>query len=285
MDQKIIDLYDRFTHGGISRREFMTRLASLVGGTKSAGMLLPALQNDYGRQPLVSSDDDSIHASYVVFPGASGEVRAYHAAPEGEGPFPAVVVIHENRGLNPHIEDVARRAAAAGYWAIAPDALSPFGGTPEDSDEARSLIGQLDSETTLGDFIAAVSFAAGHPETNGNVGCVGFCWGGGMSNQLAVHSEDLKAAVAYYGRQPDTADVEKIKAAVMLHYAELDTRINAGIEDYEAALINERISYELHLYSGVNHAFHNDTSTTRYDRAAAELSWERTIGFFQKMLI
>jgi carboxymethylenebutenolidase len=284
MDQQIIELYDSYTHGGIGRREFMSRLAKLVGGTQAAAMLLPALRNDYAAKPIVSAADACIRVDYLTFPGASGEVRAYHAAPEGEAPVPAVVVIHENRGLNPHIEDVARRAAAAGFWAIAPDALSPLGGTPSNEDEARSMLGQLDSDTTRGDFLAAVTFAADHDDTNGKVGCVGFCWGGAMANQLAVHSDDLSAAVAFYGRQPDSKEVEMIDCPVMLHYAGLDERINAGIEAYEAALKEAGVGYQIFMYPDVNHAFHNDTSPTRYDEEAARLAWMRTIEFFSETL-
>ena len=284
MDQQIIELYDRYTHGGIGRREFMSRLAKLVGGTQAAAMLLPALRNDYAAKPIVSAADAHIRVDYITFPGASGEVRAYHAAPEGEAPFPAVVVIHENRGLNPHIEDVARRAAAAGFWAIAPDALSPLGGTPSNEDEARGMLGQLDSDTTRGDFLAAVAFASNHDHTNGKVGCVGFCWGGAMANQLAVHSDDLSAAVAFYGRQPDPDEVDMIDCPVMLHYAGLDERINAGIADYEAALKEAGVGYQVFMYPDVNHAFHNDTSPTRYDEDAARLAWSRTIEFFNETL-
>jgi carboxymethylenebutenolidase len=207
-------------------------------------------------------------------------MRAYHARPEVEGKYPAVVVIHENRGLNPHIEDVTRRVAGAGFWALAPDALSPVGGTPEDSDLARTKIGELDAETTLQDFIAGVNFASTHPGTTGKTGCVGFCWGGRMSNLLAVSCANLEAAVAFYGSQPNAADVPKIKAGVMLHYAGLDERINAGIPAYEEALKAADVNYVIHMYDNVNHAFHNDTSPTRYDKDAAELAWKRTIAFF-----
>ncbi len=284
MDQTIIDLYDRFTHGGLERRDFLNRLAGMAGGMSAAVALLPRLENDYERSGLVSPRDARIQTDYVTYPGASGDVRAYHAAPSGTGPFPAVVVIHENRGLNPHIEDVARRAAAAGFWAIAPDALSPLGGSPSDTDEARSRMGRLDAEQTTGDFVAGVTYAKDHADTTGRVGCVGFCWGGGMANRLAVRSPDLAAAVAFYGRQPAAEDVPRIRAALMLHYAGLDTRINAGLEAYEAALGAAGVRYELHMYDGVNHAFHNDTSPTRYDEAAARLAWERTIAFFRAEL-
>jgi carboxymethylenebutenolidase len=284
MHQDIIDLYDRFTHGGLERREFLNRLAGVAGGMSAAAVLLPQLENDYRRPGIVAPTDERIQANYVTYPGVSGDVRAYHAAPRIPGPVPAVVVIHENRGLNPHIEDVARRAAAAGFWAIAPDALSPLGGTPSETDEARSRMGRLDAEQTRGDFVAGVTYAKDHEATTARVGCVGFCWGGGMANQLAVRSPDLGAAVAFYGRQPAAEDVPRIRAAVMLHYAGLDTRINAGIEAYEAALTAASVRYQLHMYDDVNHAFHNDTSPTRYDEAAARLAWERTIAFFRAEL-
>jgi carboxymethylenebutenolidase len=284
VDQDVIDLYDEFTHGDMSRAGFLSRLAGLVGGLPAAGAVLTRLENDYGRR-VVSEADDRIRIEYVTYEGASGPVRAYHARPRREGPLPAVVVIHENRGLNPHIEDVARRAAAAGFWTIAPDALSPLGGTPDDTDEARSRMRELDSDATRGDFVAGVSWADAHEETTGRVGCVGFCWGGAMANQLAVHAADLDAAVAFYGRQPAAEDVPSIQAPLLLHYAGLDERINEGIDAYRAALDEAGKSYELHLYEGVNHAFHNDTSPTRYDEAAATLAWARTIAFFRELLI
>ncbi len=283
MKQEIIDLYDTFTHGGMTRRTFMTLLAGLVGGMPAAFVLLPKLENQSAQDGLIPVDDAEIVVEYITFVGMTGTVRAYLAKPEGDGPFPAVVVIHENRGLNPHIEDVARRAAA-GFWAIAPDALSPLGGTPTNTDEARSLMGGLDRGETDANFAAAVTFAAEHEMTNGRVGCVGFCWGGGMANRLAIRSPELNAAVAFYGSQPDTDQVPQISAALMLHYAGLDTRINAGIEEYQSALDQSGKDYDLYLYEGVNHAFHNDTSPNRYDEAAATLAWERSMDFFNRHL-
>ncbi len=284
MERRIIDLYDEFTHGGMERRDFMARLAKLVGGSHAAFALLPLLENDYGRARTIASDDPTLRAEYITYPGATGNVRAYLAAPRLQS-APAVIVIHENRGLNPHIEDVARRAAAAGFWTIAPDALSPVGGTPDDEDQARARMRALDREQTEQDFMAAVQFAVYNAATTGRVGCVGFCWGGRMANQLAVRVPELRAAVPFYGSQPATEDVPKIRAAVQLHYAGLDERINAGIADYEAALKAAGVRYELHMYDGVHHAFHNDTSATRYNEAAAKLAWERTIGFFKQHLV
>jgi carboxymethylenebutenolidase len=222
---------------------------------------------------------------YITYPGASGEMRAYSVKPFFDGPYPVVIVIHENRGLNPYIEEVTRRVASAGFWAFAPDALSSVGGTPEDSDLARTQIGALDAHQTIQDFVAAVDFAATHGDSTGRTGCVGFCWGGRMANQLAVNCPNLNAAVAFYGSQPDVADVPKIKAAVMLHYAGLDDRINAGIPEYAEALQAAEIDHTIHVYEDVHHAFHNHTSQTRYDESAARLAWQRTIAFLNVHLI
>lgn len=280
LSNEIINLYDAFTHGHIPRREFLTRLAVMAGGMTAALNLLPLLENNYDLPAKVRVSRDHIADTYITYPGASGEMRAYLARPFAEGKHAAVIVIHENRGLNPHIEEVTRRAAAAGFWAIAPDALSPFGGTPKDADLARTKIGELDFDLTVQDFVAAVQFVSTHPETTGKTGCVGFCWGGRMANLLAVHCENLQAAVAFYGGQPDVADVPKIKAAVMLHYAELDERVNAGIPAYVEALDAANVNYIKHMYEGVHHAFHNDTSPTRYNEQAADLAWRRTVAFF-----
>jgi carboxymethylenebutenolidase len=211
-------------------------------------------------------------------------MQAYVARPLKEEKYAAIIVIHENRGLNAHIEDVTRRAAHAGYLAIAPNALSPLGGTPPNEDDARAKFQQLDAQQTETSFIKAVDYLTGRKDCNGNVGCVGFCWGGGMSNTLAVKVPTLKAAVAFYGRQPEAADVSRIKAAVQLHYGALDERINAGIPAYEDALKKNKIRYELYVYEGANHAFHNDTAPTRYNEVAAKLAWKRTMDFFGKFL-
>ncbi len=283
--QEIINLYDSFTHGQIARRDFLARLAVIAGSMSAATSLLPMLENDYSISRKKVVVPEGISSEYITYPGASGEMRAYHARPDIEGKYPAVIVIHENRGLNAHIEDVTRRLAGAGFWAIAPDALSPIGGTPEDSDLARTKIGELDQATTLQDFIAAINFASSHSMTTGKTGCVGFCWGGRMSNLLAVNCENLKAAVAFYGGQPEATDVPKIKAAVLLHYAGLDERVNAGIPAYEEALKASDVNFVLHMYDNVNHAFHNDTSPSRYDQTAAELAWKRTIAFFNIHLL
>lgn len=284
MDQKYIDLYDEYTHTSLGRKRFLVKLAKLAGGVVAANALLPLLDVNYARAAIMPAGDDRIVTETITYRGAEGEVRAYQAKPVGGGKHHAVVVIHENRGLNPHIEDVTRRVAAAGFLAIAPDALSPLGGTPDDSDLARTRMRKLNGASNLTNFIAAVDYLDSHSESTGKVGCVGFCWGGGMANQLAVNAPNLDAAVAYYGRQPTGNDVPKIRAALLLHYGELDRRINAGIADYEAALKANKVDYTIHVYQGVNHAFHNDTAPTRYNEAAAKLSWGRTIEFFNSKL-
>ena len=229
------------------------------------------------------SDLPDLDTQDVEYPGETGPVRAYLARPEGETKRPAVIVIHENRGLVPHIKDVTRRVAAEGFLALAPDALSPLGGTPEDEDQARSLIGELDPEATVQDMVAAVQYLKTHPLSTGQVGCTGFCWGGGMTNQVAVNSPDLAAAVPYYGRQPDAQDVPKIKASMLVHYAGLDERINAGIPAFEKALVDASVEHEIHVYEGAQHAFNNDTGA-RYHPEAARLAWQRTIAFLKEKL-
>jgi carboxymethylenebutenolidase len=284
MDQRIIELYDEYTHKPLDRREFLKRLAMLAGGAAAANALLPLLENNYAKAEIVSKDDPRLDASYIAYPGSTGDVRAYMARLKGSSSLPAVIVIHENRGLNPHIEDVARRAALEGFLAIAPDALSPLGGTPADEDKARTLIGQLDRTSTIANYVSAVAFSKSHPLSTGKVGCVGFCWGGGMANQTAVNSPDLAAAVAFYGAQPSAADVPKIKASLLLHYASLDAGINAGIPAFEEALKRASIDYRLYMYEGANHAFHNDTNAARYNKEAAQLAWGRTISFLNEKL-
>lgn len=286
MDQKFISLYDDYTHGTMGRREFLDRLIKLAGGSAIAMALLPSLENNYAMAGDRSPAADEVLTEYVEFEGASGKVRGLLARPKvkPEQYLPSVVVIHENKGLNPHIEDVAKRAAAAGFVALAPDALSPLGGTPNNQDEARDAMRNLDSEKTVGDFVSAVKYLYDLETTYDDVGCVGFCWGGRMANQLAVHSEHMKAAVAFYGSQPTAEEAAKIKGAVMLHYAGLDERINKGINAYKAALKAAGVEHEVYIYEGVNHAFHNDTNAARYDKKAAELAWQRTIGFWKKHL-
>ncbi len=282
MDQQIINLYDEYTHKPLSRNEFLRRLALLAGGTAAAMTLLPLLEVNYANAAVTSQED--LFTERISYPGINGDMQAYVARPKEEKKYTAVVVIHENRGLNAHIEDVTRRAAKAGYLAIAPNALSSLGGTPENEDEARTKFQQLKAEDNLQNFIKVFDYLPTRKDCNGKFGCVGFCWGGGMANSLAVNVPSLKAAVPFYGRQPAAEDVSKIKAALQLHYGALDERVNAGIPAFEEALKKNNIVYELYIYEGANHAFHNDTAPTRYNEAAAKLAWQRTIEFFGKYL-
>ncbi len=282
MDQRIINLYDEYTHKPLKRNEFLRRLTILAGGTAMAMTLLPLLEVNYTNAAVTKEDD--LFTEHITYPGITGDMQAYCARPKEEKKYAAIVVIHENRGLNAHIEDVTRRVAKAGYLAIAPNALSSLGGTPENEDEARTKFQQLKAEDNLQNFIKVFDYLPSRKDCNGNFGCVGFCWGGGMANSLAVNVPSLKAAVAFYGRQPETADVSKIKAAVQLHYGALDERINAGIPAYEEALKKANIPFEIYIYEGANHAFHNDTAPARYNEVAAKLAWLRTIEFFEKYL-
>lgn len=285
--QELLDLYDYYVHGQIDRRAFLERAGKFAVGGITAAALLETLSPKYAFAAQVPADDARVQAAYVKYdsPAGSGEMRGLLAKPAGAaGKLPGVVVVHENRGLNPYIEDVARRVALAGFVAFAPDALYPVGGYPGNDDEGRALQAKLDRNKVTEDFVAAARFLSGHAESNGRLGVVGFCFGGGMANTLAWRlPEVVQAAVPYYGGQPPAAEVPKIKASLMLHYAELDTRVNAGWLDYETALKAAGVSYEAFIYPGVNHGFHNDT-TPRYDQAAAELSWTRTIEFFRQKL-
>lgn len=282
MNQEIINLYDEYTHKPLSRQEFLKRLALLAGGTAAAMTLLPLLENNYARAAQTTTED--LFTEYVKYPGVPAEMTAYVARPKKEKPYAAVVVIHENRGLNAHIEDVAHRAANAGYLAIAPNALSALGKTPANEDEARQWFGELKAENNLQNFKNVFPYLSTRKDYNGKVGCVGFCWGGAMANSLAVAVPELKAAVAFYGRQPAAEDVAKIKAAVQLHYGGLDERVNAGAAAYEEALKKNNVTYEQYVYEGAQHAFHNDTAGARYNEAAAKLAWSRTLAFFEKHL-
>ncbi len=283
--QEMVLLYDEYTHVTLDRRRFMDRLSKLAGSTAAAAAIVPLLEANHAHAAMVPADDTRLATRTVAIPGGQDGLSGYLAIPANAvGKLPGIVVIHENRGLNPHIQDVARRAALAGFVALAPDFLSPVGGTPADQDEAREMIRALDGPATVRDAVAVAAFLDGHRASTGKIGAVGFCWGGAMTNQLAVHSPNIDAAVAFYGRQPDAADVPKIKARLMLHYAGLDDRINKGIAEYEAALKAAGVDYTLHMYDNVNHAFHNDTSETRYDETAARLAWARTIAFFKETL-
>jgi carboxymethylenebutenolidase len=282
MDQKIIDLFDRFTHGGMKRREFLERLTLLAGSTAAASTLLPLLENNYALAQIVPENDQRIKASNETLEGGT---KGYLAMPAEAEKFPAVIVIHENRGLNPHIKDVARRFALDGFLAFAPDYLAGMGGTPEDADKARDMIGTLKPEDALATSRGAVAALKTHPNGNGKVGAVGFCWGGGQVNALAVAEPELAAGVAYYGRQAQSG-IEAIKAPLLLHYAGQDERINAGInagiKAYEEALKANNKTYELHMYEGAQHAFNNDTNAARYNKEAADLAWGRTVAFLKK---
>jgi carboxymethylenebutenolidase len=282
--QDIINLFDRFTHGGMTRRDFVERLTRLAGGTAAATALLTALENNYANAELVAADDPRLATEDAAYAGPDGDIVGYLARPADKAKRPAVIVIHENRGLNPHIRDVARRLALEGFLVLAPDMLSRDGGTPEDADAARDMIGKLDPELNAQRLAAAVPFLAGHGESTGKVGAIGFCWGGGMANELAARSPELAAGVAYYGRQIDAGRVPGIKAALLLHYAENDERINAGVADYEAALKANGKAHELHMYAGAQHAFNNDTNEARYNKEAAELAWGRTVAFLKQHL-
>jgi Dienelactone hydrolase and related enzymes len=283
--QAMIDAYDEYTHLTLDRRGFMEKLTKLAGSGAAAAAIMPLLAANKAGAAMVEETDERLTTEDITYPGEGGEMRGYLAVPkDAAGPLPAVIVIHENRGLNPHIRDVARRMALEGFVALAPDFLSPQGGTPENEDQAREMFSTLDMAATVASGEATRAFLAADNRTNGKVGAIGFCWGGGMVNRLAVASPELGAGVAYYGAQPPADQVPSIKAPLMLHYAGLDERINAGIEAYKAALDANGKTYELHIYEGVNHAFNNDTSAARYDKAAADLAWSRTVEFLKKNL-
>jgi len=289
IDEKVYELYDEYCHSGMSRREFLKRAGALsvVGGITAAAMA-NALLPDYAKAQTISFTDERIKPKYVEYDspgGNSGKMRGYLVQPKGTGPFPSVLVVHENRGLNPYIEDVARRLATEGFLAFAPDALFPVGGYPGNDDDGRTLQAKLDSAKILVDMENGARFLMKHSLSNGKLGVTGFCFGGGVSNNLAVKmGADLKAAAPFYGSAPKTEDVSKIKAFVLVHYAETDQRVNAMREDYEKALKEHKVNYEMHTYPGTQHGFHNN-STPRYDEKAAKLAWERTIGAFKKYLV
>lgn len=285
-DQELLELYDYYAHGRITKREFLDRAGKFAVGGLTAAALLNMMSPNYALAEQVSFNDPDILPEYIMYPSPNGhgEVRGYLVKPANlTGPAPAVVVIHENRGLNPYIEDVARRVAKAGFIALAPDGLTSVGGYPGNDAEGRELQRMVDSEKLMNDFFAAYEFLADHSDSTGKVGCVGFCYGGGVCNAMAVAYPELGASVPFYGRQASAADVPKIQAPLLIHYAELDERINEGWPAYEAALQEHGKTYTAHIYPGVNHGFHND-STPRYDEAAADLAWDRTIAFFNEHL-
>ena len=286
-DQKLLDLYDDYAHGRVNRRDFVRGVGAFAVGGMTVESLIQAISPNYAWAEQVKKDDPAIKTETVKYksPEGAGEMQGYMAWPaKATGKLPAVLVVHENRGLNPYIADVVRRLGKAGFLAFGPDALYPLGGYPGNDDEGRAMQQKRDSEEMVHDFIAAAKMLDTHKMSNGNVGVVGFCYGGGICNTLAVEIPDvIDAAAPYYGRQPDPADVSKIKAALLIHYAGLDERINAGWPAYEDALKKNNIDYQVFFYEDCNHGFHNDT-TPRFDEEAAELSWKRTIDFFKKEL-
>jgi carboxymethylenebutenolidase len=284
LDQRIINLYDRFTHGGLNRRDFLDQLSRLAGSTAAAVALLPLLQNDYAKAAIIAAHDARLVTERASYDSPKGKINGYLARAKAKGKRPVVLVIHENRGLNPHLEDVARRFATEGYLAYAVDLLSLVGGTPANEDAARDLHPKMNQDDAVAALVSAVSFLKGHPESTGKVGAVGYCFGGLMVNRLAASSPELDAGVAYYGRQVPAAQVPNIKAPLLLHYAENDEGVNAGIAAYEAALQANNKKYTKHVYVGAQHAFNNDTSAARYNKAAADLAWERTLAFFKEHL-
>ncbi len=287
IDDRVYDLYDRYCHGRIDRRQFFERAAALTIGGVSALTMAQSLLPRYAEAQVISFNDERMQAKYVTYPspgGTSGEMRAYLVTPAGEGPFPAVLVMHENRGLNPYIEDVARRAAVEGFLALAPDGLSPIGGYPGNDDDGRAMQKTLDQAKLRQDMVNSARHLKSHQLSNGKLGATGFCWGGGTTNFLAVTlGDELNAAVPFYGRAPETDAVSNISAALLAHYAEEDPRVNATRADYEAALKANKVRYEMHSYSGTRHGFHNN-STPRFNEEAADLAWQRTIAFFKEHL-
>ena len=283
IDQRVFELYDEYCHGGIDRREFLARAALVVGGLAMAQALLPR----YAEAQMISFTDTRIKAQYVSYPspgGNSGQMRGYLVQPAGQGPFPAVLVIHENRGLNPYIEDVTRRAAVDGFLALAPDGLFPAGGYPGNDDDGRTLQAGLDQGKLRTDMLNGARFLKAHKVSTGKLGVTGFCWGGSTTNFLAAAlGADMQAGVPYYGAATETASVPKIKAPLLIHYAESDERVNAMWPAFESALKDAGVLYQAHIYPGTQHGFHNN-STPRYNEPAAKLSWERTIAFFKTHL-
>ena len=284
MERKITDLYNDYRQGITSRRDFIKKLTMVAGSTAAAFALIPVLEENEIMASAKPEKEVQLVSEFIKYPAATGEMKAYLSRPKKGKKFPAVIVIHENRGLVPHIQDVTRRMAKEGFLALAPDALSPVGGTPEDISNVGELFKKLNSEETVKNFVAAVAYLKSNPLSNGKVGCTGFCWGGAMTNQVAVNSPDLNAAVPYYGRQPSAEDVAKIKAPIMAHYAENDAGINAGIAAFEEALKKNNKEYQIFSYPGTGHGFNNDTGGERYKEEAAKLAWSRTVAFFKEKL-
>ncbi|NRP84586.1 dienelactone hydrolase family protein [Rhizobium lusitanum] len=281
--QAMINAYDEYTHLTLDRRGFMEKLTKLAGSAGAAAAIAPLLAANKASAEVIAADDNRVEGKDVTYAGSKGEMKGYLVRPkDAAGKLGGVIVIHENRGLNPHIRDVARRMALEGFIALAPDFLSPLGGTPENEDKARDMFTNLDPALTAANAEASLAYLAKLDGANGKVGAVGFCWGGGLINRFATISPELKAGVAYYGAQPPASDVPNIKAALLLHYAGLDDRINAGIDAYRKELQAGGKTFEIFVYDGVNHAFNNDTSAARYDKKAADLAWGRTVEFLKK---
>jgi carboxymethylenebutenolidase len=285
MDHKAVDLYNEYIHGDMPRRNFLKRLAGIAGGAAAASALLPLLEANYAWGQQVAPGDERLVAERVDYAGTDGSVRAYLAKPAGrDGRLPGVLVIHENRGLNAHIEDVARRAALAGYLALAPDGLTYAGGAPEDQEAARDLFGRSDRERITADVIAGVPWLAARADCTGRVGTVGFCYGGGVSLLCAAREAAVAGSVCFYGSALSAEDVAQVRVPLMMHYAGNDERINQGIPEFRAALDAHQVPYSLHMYPGTDHGFHNDSSQARYNAEAAGLAWERTLAFFGSYL-
>ncbi len=284
IEQPIIDLYDEYTHAPLDRRVFLERLVTLTGSAAAAMAVLPLLGPNYALAAIVPENDSRLEIKTITYKGATGDIKAYQAKPKGAGKLPAVIVIHENRGLNAHIEDVTRRMALEGFLAVAPDLLSPIGGTPPTDDEQREAFAKLDRKSLHTNVVPLVAVLSKSPEGNGKVGVVGFCAGGEIANQVAVHSPEVDAVVPYYGRPPASEDVAKIQAPILAHYGALDKNINAGIPDFEEALKKNNKKYEIHVYEGANHAFNSDTSPDRYHKPSADLAWKRTVDFLKSNL-
>jgi carboxymethylenebutenolidase len=282
--QDMIHLFDDYTHVSLDRRKFLDNLAKLTGSMSAAVAAAALMSSSAKAQGLSSESDERLDISDVTYPGAKGEMKGYLAVPREGGPFGAVIVVHENRGVNAHIKDITRRMALEGFVALAPDYLSDLGGTPADEEAARGLFQQLEAPDVTANGIATIDWLQEHEKSNGKVGAIGFCWGGGTVNDLAVASPELLVAIPYYGRQPDPAAVPQIEAKVQAHYGGLDERINAGIPAFEEALKAAGTDYEIFIYEGANHAFNNDTSAARYDKEAAELAWSRTVALLKETI-
>ena len=284
MDQRLINLYDEYTHKPLKRDEFIRRLVELTGSMAASMTVLPLIETKKNHIPLTSPDDPSLVAADITYSTPHTQMKGYLVMPSTKEKRGAVIVVHENRGLNEHIRDVARRVAKAGYIALAPDGLSPKGGTPSNEDEARGLFPTLDPDQTLANFAAAVPYLRSLDVCNGKVGVVGFCWGGAMANRLAFRGDQIACAVPYYGRPADPSDIRPTQTRLLLQYAGLDTRVNEGLPSYEEALKANKVAYVLHIYEGAQHAFNNNTSEARYNPTIAALAWERTLALFQETL-